>query len=1148
MTYDEILSQITELLRRDSRVAYRVLKRRFALDDEYIEDIKADLIDAKQVAADENGKVLVWVGAPHQESNDGKRAENSQLPSGERRHLTVMFCDLVGSTALSTQLDPEELREVVRTYQQTCAEIIDRHEGYIAQYLGDGLLVYFGYPTAHEDDARRAVRAGLEIVAALQKLTPSHLQKKENPSAISFDPSLPQGVTAIQVRIGIHTGLVVVGEIGTEGRSEQLALGETPNLAARLQGTAAPDSVVISAATARLVQGYFAVQALGLQPLKGIPQPVGVYQVLRESGLQSRFQVARTTGLTPLVGREQEAGLLFQRWEQAKDGVGHGVLICGEAGIGKSRLVQAFIDRVAKEPHARLLCRGSSYHHQSALYPVIELLQRVMDFQRDDSPEQKLDKLEQNSSQFSSLAPDTRACIASLLSLPASRFPLPQLPPQRLRQKILESLLAWLLASATRQPALVIVEDLHWIDPSTLELIALLIDQLPTTSILLLLTFRPEFSPPWSARSHLTTLMLPRLRRPHIKKMAENIAGGKQLPPNVLRHLVGKADGIPLFVEELTKMVLESGLVKTGNNHYELTGPLPTAIPATLYDSLMARLDRLSTVKEVAQLSATIGREFPYEVLRAISPLDEATLQRELDKLVEAELLYQHGFPPQATYVFKHALIREAAYQSLLKSTRQQYHRQIAQVLADRFPELAESQPELLALHYTEADLLPQAVPLWLQAGHKAMQRFANEEAIAHFNKGRELVAFLPMTPERIRQEIALCISIAGPLIVLKGYAAAEVETTCSRARDLCAQIGETPEAFPALLGLFAFYAVRAELGTAQTLAEQALKIAVQSHDRTLLLAAHTSIGIPLFWSGELSSARKHWEDALALYEPHHDRLYFGIQDFGVTSLCYVAMALWMLGYPDQAAQRNVEALTLAQQLSHPFSLVWATSWAARRSQYRRESQAVQEQAEALLTLSYEYGFSQFVAHGAVLKGWALAHLGREEEGLTFIHNGLDALRTTGAELSRPWLLALLAETYGKLGRFEAGLEVVADALGVVQKSGERASEPELHRLKGEFLLGLQDREWAVEKRESLPSSSLSEAEALLLQAVDLCRQQHSKSYELRATMSVARLWRRQGKRREARHMLADLYNWFTEGFDTADLKEAKALLGELNN
>jgi predicted ATPase len=513
-------------------------------------------------------------------------------------------------------------------------------------------------------------------------------------------------------------------------------------------------------------------------------------------------------------------------------------------------------------------------------------------------------------------------------------------------------------------------------------------------------------------------------------------------------------------VEEFTKMIVESGLLQLRNGQYELTGPLPTvAIPATLHDSLMARLDRLSTVKEVAQLGATIGREFPYEMLRAISPLDDTVLQQELEKLVEADLLYQTGFPPQATYVFKHALIREAAYQSLLKSTRQQHHRKIAQVLLERFPELTETQPELLAHHYTEADLLPQAIPLWLQAGQKAVARFANEEAISYFTKGRELLALLPATPEHIRREIELCVTLGGPLIASKGYAAPEVAATLTRARALCGQIRETPETFPALLGLLAFYVVRAELQTALTLSEQALKIARQTRDKSLLLAAHTVMGVPLFWSGELTKAREHWEEGLTLYEPRRDRLYFGIQDFGVTCHCYVSMALWMLGYPDQAAKHNAAALALAQQLSHPFSLAWAKNWAARRSRHLRDSRAVQDQAETLLTLSTENGFAQFVAHGTILKGWALTEQGSEEEGIALMRQGLDAMRTTGAELSRPWFLTLLAETCGKSGRFEAGLEVLTEAFALVQQSGEYASEAELYRLRGEFLLGLHEAE-----------------------------------------------------------------------------------------
>jgi len=604
------------------------------------------------------------------------------------------------------------------------------------------------------------------------------------------------------------------------------------------------------------------------------------------------------------------------------------------------------------------------------------------------------------------------------------------------------------------------VEDLHWIDPSTIELISLFLKQLPTARILALFTFRPEFSPPWPPHSYVTTLTVPRLEQLHIGAMAEKVAGGKQLPPDVLRHLLQTTDGVPLFVEEFTKMIVESGLLQAKNDQYELTGPLPsTTIPVTLQDSLMARLDRLSTVKEVAQLGATIGREFPYEVLRAISPLDEGVLQQELAKLVEADLLYQHGFPPQATYVFKHALIREAAYQSLLKSARQQHHRKIAHVLNEHFPELAETQPELLAQHYTEADLLPQAVPLWLKAGRKAVERFANEEAISHFTRGLDLLALLPTTPERLRQEIELRVTLGGPLIVTKGYAASEVEAVYTRARALCEQVGETPETFPALLGLLAFYVVRAELRAALTLGEQALKIAQRAQNPSLLLAAHTAIGVPHFWAGNLAQARAHWEKGLSFYEPHRDRLYFGIQDFGVTCHCYVAMALWLLGYPDQAAKHNAEALALAQQLSHPFSLGWAFNWAARRSHYRRESPLVREQADTLIALSTEYEFAQFVAHGTILKGWALANQGGTEEGIALMRQGLAAMETTGAELSRPWFLALLAETYGKAGRFEEGCEVLTEALALVQQSGERASEPELHRLRGELLLGLQDAE-----------------------------------------------------------------------------------------
>ena len=575
-------------------------------------------------------------------------------PEAERRQLTVLFCDLVDSTVLASQLDPEDLREVVRAYQDTCAKVIARFEGHIAQYLGDGLLVYFGYPLAHEDDAQRAVRAGLGIVEALGQLNTRLAQER--------------GVQ-LAVRLGIHTGLVVVGEVGGGTRQEQLALGETPNLAARLQGIAAPNTLVISAATFQLLGGFFACQPLGTPLLKGLAQPLAVYRVLYESMARSRLEAAGSTGLTPLVGREQEIGLLRERWAQVKDGVGQVVLLSGEAGIGKSRLVQVLKEQVATEPQAWLTpCQCSPYYQNTALYPLIDLLERVaLRFEREESPQQKLSKLEGFLVQYGLPLAEAVPLFAALLSLPlpADYAPL-TLSPEQQKQQTLHALLTILLRIAAQQPVLFVMEDLHWVDPSTLELLSLLVDQGPTARILALFTFRPDFSPPWTGRSHLTQVTLHRLPRRQAAEMIRQVAHGKALPPEVVEQIVAKTDGVPLFVEELTKMVLESGLLQEREERYELTGPLPPlAIPATLHDSLMARLDRLATVKGLAQLGATLGREFSYELLQAVSPWDEETLQRGLHQLVEAEFLYQRGLPPQATYLFKHALIQDAAYQSL---------------------------------------------------------------------------------------------------------------------------------------------------------------------------------------------------------------------------------------------------------------------------------------------------------------------------------------------------------------------------------------------------------------------------------------------------------------------------------------------------
>jgi class 3 adenylate cyclase/predicted ATPase/DNA-binding winged helix-turn-helix (wHTH) protein len=1036
----------------------------------------------------------------------------------ERRHLTLMFCDLVDSTPLAVNLDLEELREVVRAYYAVCTEVIERFDGHIAQYLGDGLLVYFGYPQAHEDDAQRAVRTGLGIVEALGPLQ-RRLQQE-------------QGV-GLAVRIGIHTGLVVVDDIGDGARHERLAFGEAPNLAARLQGLAPSNTVLISSTTARLVQGWFVCEALGDQTLKGFSAPMPVYRVLRESGVQSRLDTVSAGGLTPLVGREQELELLLERWEQAKRGLGQVVVLSGEAGIGKSRLVRAMQDRLADEAYTRLECRCSPYAQQSALYPVIDRGRRLLQWQRDEPHDVTLGKLEAALAPYNVSLPEVVPLLASLLSFPPSdRYPPQQLTPQRQKQKTLEVILTLLRAHAAQQPVLFIVEDLHWIDWSTLELLTLFIDQGLTARILTVLTARPEFHPPWSFGGHVTSLTLGRLQPAQAEQMIDQVAGGKHLPAAVLREVVAKTDGVPLFVEELTKMVLESGLLREQADHYELLGPLPSlAIPTTLHDSLMARLDRLPNAKEVAQLGATLGRAFPYELLQGVSPWGEDRLQHALEQLVEAELLYQHGVPPQVTYVFKHTLIQETAYQSLLKSQRQRYHQQAVHILEQRFPEIAETRPELLAYHCTEAGLTAQALPYWQRAGQLAVERSANVEAINHFTKGLELLKALPETPERVQQELTMQLAIGAPLLMLKGHTAPEVEQTYARAYDLAQQLGDTPQRFSVLVGMWRFYLSRARLQTARELGEQCFALAQRMQDPALLQQAHQMQGSALFYMGELIPALAHLEQGTALYDPQgcHSQEFSGGIDPGVVCLSWAAWALWLLGYPNRALARSREALNLAHELSHVYSLCFALHFASTLHAWRREIKWVQEKSETVIALASEHGFSRWLAGGTARRGWVLVEQGKVEEGMAQLRQGLTTWRAMGGELGLPGILSRLAEAYGNCGRAKAGLEVVAEAMALVHKNQEHYYEAELHRLRGELVL-----------RAGL---DVEQAEASFHHALEVARRQQAKSWELRAGMSLSRLWQKQGKQDAARQLLAAIYGWFTEGFATSDLQEAQDLL-----
>jgi len=1193
MKFSELVDQAGEFLRQRERVSYRALKREFDLDDETLEDLKAELIDARRVARDEDGKVLVWTGNASVISSQlsvvspQPLAPNTQSPA-ERRQLTVLFCDLVGSTALSTQLDPEDYRAVVQRYQQTCTEVIQRHEGYLAQYLGDGLLVYFGYPTAHEDDARRAVRTGLEIITALQKQVPSPLRGEgqgEGEKLAQWQNTphpnlLPQGekeLRRLQVRIGIHTGLVVVGEIGSSEKRELLALGETPNVAARIQGLAEPNTVIISAATQRLIEGQFECQPFGSHLVKGIATPISVYHV--ESERQGVSPLAGRATLTPLVGREQEVGLLLDRWEQVKEGRGQVVLLSGEPGIGKSRLAYTLREHITSEGSLLYEARCSPYHQHSALYPLIDVLQRTLLLTSQDTNDEKVAKLERALALYN--MQETLPLFTALLSLPTpTQYPPLNLTPQKQKEHTLQALVQLLMAQAERQATVSVWEDLHWADPSSLEFLTLLIEQIPTTKLLLVLTFRPEFSSPWKPHSHVSQLVLNRLGKRQVQEMVKQVVaqafrplrlGSGQastgsgrtdleaaeqgdpvraelvevrtaIPDSLLNAVIDRTDGVPLFVEELTKAVLETDDVGTRR-----AVSLQT-IPATLQEALLARLDRLSTARQTAQLGATLGREFSYELLHAVAPTNETDLQAALIKLVEAEILYQRGVGQQTRYFFKHALIQDAAYQSLLKRTRQHYHQQIAHVLEERLPETKETQPELLAHHYTEAGLLEQAIPYWQKAGERASQRSAHVEAISHLNRGLEVLKTLPDTPERIQQELTLQITLNDALITVKGETSPDVEKTVLRARELCQQLGEVPQLFPVLWRLVIFYINQGELQTTYKLAEQMMHLAQSVQDPEFLWIAHFALGAPSLWLGELVSARRHLEQAIALSDDPQTRLRLtiGTADSRVNCLFYTAWTLWHLGYPDQALKRCQEAIALAEGLSHPYSLAVALGFAALFHLFRGDAQLARERAERVITLSTEQGFSLYLMYGMMVRGWVLTEQGQVEEGIAQMRQ---------SPISSVLAPDVLAEAYGKAGQVAEGLTVLAEALDRVDKTGGRCHEAELYRVKGELLLAQeiknqkskgksQKSENPNPKSQSLESSA--EAEVCFHKAIEIARRQSAKSLELRTTTSLARLWQGQGKKAEAHKLLSNVYNWFTEGLDTKDLREAKELLDEL--
>jgi class 3 adenylate cyclase len=948
--------------------------------------------------------------------------EPPRRDEAERRQLTVMFCDLVGSTALSARLDPEELREIIAAYHRCCTELVERSGGFVAKYMGDGILAYFGYPQAHEHDAERAVGAGLNLVEVVPKLA-------------------THAGSPLQVRVGIATGLVVVGDlIGAGAAQEQAVVGETPNLAARLQALAEPGAVVIASSTRRLTGGLFEYQDLGAVTLKGFAEDVPAWQVLGAGSAESRFEALRAT-TTPLVGRDEEIDLLTRRWEQAKRGEGCVVLISGEPGIGKSRIAQTIAERLSSEQHTRLRYFCSPHHQDSAFYPSIAQLERAAGFGRQDTGGQRLAKLEAVFAQGTNDLSEVVPLLAALLSVPTGdRYPPLNLTPQKRKEKTLHAQLAQVEGLAARQPVLMVWEDVHWSDPTTRESLDLLIDRAPALRVLLILTFRPEFAPPWIGRPHVTMLTLSRLPPRQRAEMIDHLTGGKALPKEIADQIIDRTDGVPLFVEELTKSVVESGVLAKAGDHYQIKGPLsPLAIPSSLHASLLARLDRLSPVREVAQIAAALGRQFSYELISAAAGMPQQPLDHALDQLVASELIFKRGTPPDAEYMFKHALVQDAAYSTLLKSRRQQIHARIATTLEGKFPEIVVAQPTLLAQHCTEAGLMEKAVGYWLNAGRQSVGRSAMIEAVAQLNRGLELLRELPAGPARQQQELDLRLVLGTALIATKGYAAPEVGDTFAQARAIAEELDKPEYLLPLLYGQCTYELVRSEHKLALPFAQKMEQLGHGRDDRTALLLGHSMHGFLRLNLGELLSARTLLEQCGEMSDPTRRAAYVaqtGADQYPIM-LVYLGATLTYLGYINQGGARLREAASVARQLGHAYTLAFALGWQAMIGALTRSPREAQLYADEALTLSSENGLPVWLGVAMVTRGWAVAQLTKAQEGLTLITNGIAIYRATGAVYETPFWLLLLAEAHARL---EAPLEAL-NCLIEVQQFIERTDE-----------------------------------------------------------------------------------------------------------
>jgi class 3 adenylate cyclase/tetratricopeptide (TPR) repeat protein len=1041
--------------------------------------------------------------------------DGSPKDAAERRHLTVMICDLVGSTALAARLDPEDMRAVIDAYHAACARITRTYDGFLAEFRGDGILAYFGYPLAHEDDAERTVRAGLDIIAAVAQL-----------DTRAGEP--------LAVRIGIATGLVVIGDLSREGAlREHAVVGDTPNLAARLQALAKPGMIVVAASTSRLLGDLFHLCDLGRHEVKGIAEPVAAWAVEGVSDSDSRFEAVRAAGLTDLIGRQDELDFLLERQRLAWKGEGQIVLISGEPGIGKSRLAAALTERIAGEPHTRLRYQCSPYHTNSPLRPFIAQLERAAEFKADDTTEQRLDKLEALLAVGASRVQTVAPLFAALLSIPfGERYPPVALSPAQQRRRTLAALLDQFEGLARQQPILLSFEDAQWADATSLELLDLTVERVRQLPVLALFTFRPEFEPPWAGLPNVGTLTLGRLDRDDVENMVARVTGGRVLPAEVTEQIVVKTDGNPLFVEELTKAVLEAGILVEDAEGYRLDGPLPPlAIPATLHDSLMARLDRLAPVKEIGQIGAAIGREFSYSLLRALVDRDETALKDALAQLEDAELVFRRGDPPEAIYSFKHALVQDAAYENLLKSRRQVLHRRIAEALRDRFPTVAEIQPEVVAHHFTQAGLSESAIEWWIKAGDRALDRSANNEAIAHLEKAISQAGGLADGPAQRLLRLRLQTTYGHALILGRGHSHPDSIAAFARARELAAEIEDIAARFSAYYGMWMVSLVRADLAPMREVAVASLRDARHTPGLPAEGRALHVFGVTCWFQGDYAGARTHLEQALAAYDrerDHHLAPRFVFDD-RVVSTGWLAVVLWPLGEVVQAARLLDSALSLAQQSGHLPTIAWAHAYTCRFAGIRRKPGQARPHAEELLKVAGEHGLPMRLADGSFYRGWARWCAG-DGDGEAGMREGLALWNEMYYRLFAPLTETILAECEADAGRVEIGLTTLDAQLATIEQTGQRWFDAEVHRVRGELLLKLQRPDIAA-------------AESAFMRAIKIARSQQTRTFELRAALSLAKLYATTGRDQVASEVLVPTLVGFNAGPEVPEVEEAQRLL-----